>query len=100
MRSLGAYAHHGKVGGDAPLDQGVVYVRSKTGNKPVDAQCQSRFNEFFVKEVRDRSKWADKAKELNRKYKRLLKVPDWRDPSRIVKYKSLVHRWGQRPDLS
>ena len=57
MRTLGAYAHSGKVGGDSSLDQGVTYIRFETRNKSVDGESQQKFDEFFAKQVRQRSKW-------------------------------------------
>ena len=92
-RALGAYAHINKVGGDSSLAQDLATVPMMTGNRPHDQQSQTRFNEFFVKEVRARSAWGQKAKLLKKQYTRLTNVPDWRDPSRVAQYTSIVHRW-------
>ena len=91
--ALGAFVHYAKVGGDSDLAQDVASVGMKTGNRPHDQPSQERFNEFFVKCVHARSAWGKKPKALKKQYKRLTHVPDWRDPSRIAEYKSVVHRW-------
>ena len=75
-RALGAHAQKTKVGGDSGLAQDVATVPMMTGNRPHDQQSQTKYNEFFVREVRARSAWGHKAKVLKKQYKRLVNVPD------------------------
>ncbi len=81
------------MGGDSSLAQDVATVPMMTGNRPHDQQPQTKFNEFFVREVRARSAWGHKAKLLKKQCNRLVNVPDWRDPLRVAEYDSVVHRW-------
>ncbi len=75
------------------MAQDVASVQMLTGNRPHDQKSQAKYNEFFTKAVRARSAWGRKAYDLKKIYERLIDVPDWRDPSKVAQYKSVVHRW-------
>ena len=98
MESLGAYTWSGNVRGDSSsLDQQTHSLRSKTKKKPIESQSDEKshesFYEFFINSIHPRSDWGWQAEELKKKYKRMTKVSDWRDLSKLASYTSLAHRW-------
>ena len=60
---------------------------------PHDSKSQEKYNQFFTNTVNARSQWGEKAHQLKKTCKRLVDVPDWRGPSEMAQYKSVVHRW-------
>ncbi len=95
MQEGTGYAQQTKTNyGKSNFAQDVASIEMWTGNRPHDEQSQAKCNELFSKEVHARSIWGLKAQRLKKAYKRLLGVPDWRDPSKTAKYNSTVHRWN------